>query len=61
MDHSGGLSGILEQVEIGPVVSGEPQRLKANASICSAGDSWSWDGVSFKILHPESDSRWQGE
>ncbi len=60
MDHSGGLSGILEQVEIGPVVSGEPQRLKVNASICSAGDSWSWDGVSFKILHPESDSRWQG-
>jgi competence protein ComEC len=60
MDHSGGLSGILEQVELGPVITGEPQRLDMRANLCSAGDSWNWDGVSFKILHPEPESRWSG-
>ncbi len=60
MDHSGGLSGVLGQVEIGSVQSGEPGRLHVDAALCRAGDHWDWDGVYFKILHPAPDSVWEG-
>lgn len=60
MDHSGGLPGIVENVEIAAVLSGEPHRLQVDAKLCSIGDTWNWDGVNFKILHPEQDSLWKG-
>ncbi len=59
MDHSGGLSGILGRVEIGSVLSGEPERLSVPAALCRAGNSWTWDGVAFRVLHPEADSYWR--
>jgi competence protein ComEC len=58
-DHSGGLSGVLGQLGIASVLSGEPEELNVDANLCRAGESWSWDGVSFRILHPGSDSRWK--
>jgi len=60
MDHSGGLSGVLGQVDIGSIQSGEPGRLSVSAGLCMAGDSWSWDGVDFRILHPAADKAWKG-
>jgi competence protein ComEC len=59
-DHAGGLTGVLGQIDIASVLSGEPNRLEIPAGLCKAGDSWRWDGVSFKILHPEPESRWSG-
>ncbi len=60
LDHSGGLSGILGQVEISSILSGEPGRLHVTTGRCGAGDSWNWDGVSFKVLHPAKDNPWEG-
>ena len=60
MDHSGGLSGVLGQVDIGLIQSGEPGRLNVTAELCRAGDSWNWDGVGFRILHPAADEAWKG-
>jgi competence protein ComEC len=60
MDHSGGLPGLLGKVDIDSILSGEPDRLEINAGLCSSGKTWSWDGVVFKLLHPESDSVWSG-
>lgn len=60
MDHSGGLSGVMGQVEMGPILSGEPQRLGVAAGPCRAGLSWEWDGVYFRILHPAATGTWKG-
>ncbi|MCP4129109.1 MAG: DNA internalization-related competence protein ComEC/Rec2 [Gammaproteobacteria bacterium] len=60
MDHQGGLSGLLDQVEIGSVLSGEPQRIEVKAELCRAGQNWSWDGVRFRMLHPKQHEKWSG-
>ncbi len=60
MDHQGGLSGVLDQVEIGSILSGEPQRIEVEAELCRAGHSWSWDGVEFRMLHPKQHEKWFG-
>jgi len=36
-----------------PVESGQPERLAVPARQCQAGESWQWDGVSFRIVHPQ--------
>jgi competence protein ComEC len=58
-DHSGGLSGVLGQIEIGQILTGEPQYFDIGASLCSSGASWNWDGVGFKVLHPDPGG-WSG-
>lgn len=60
MDHAGGLSGLMGKVKLRSIQSGEPKRLKEKADLCTAGSSWSWDGVGFSILHPASPSPWKG-
>ncbi len=60
MDHRGGLPGVLGQVDISSVLSGEPQRIEVDAGLCRAGHSWSWDGVDFRMLHPKQHKRWSG-
>ncbi len=60
MDHIGGLTGVLGQVEIASILSGEPGRLDVVSGLCRAGYSWEWDGVNFQILHPEPTSPWAG-
>ncbi len=60
MDHAGGLSGVLGQIEIDSIMSGEPLRLDVAAGLCHAGEAWSWDGVDFRVLHPSADGSWRG-
>jgi len=53
-DHAGGLAGLAGRVPTGDILSGEPQELEAvSAELCRSGMEWQWDGVHFRILHPE--------
>jgi competence protein ComEC len=58
MDHAGGASSVLENFEVGMVLSSlaPAHPLLAMAPFsrrCAAGERWNWDGVAFAILHPE--------
>jgi competence protein ComEC len=59
-DHSGGLSQLLaglpvRGISIGPSVSTAP----SGSVRCERGQQWSWDGVSFTVLHPRAHSEAQ--
>ncbi len=60
MDHQGGLTGVLDQVGIDAILSGEPRRVRAKSELCRAGMSWDWDGVNFRLLHPSDPKLWKG-
>jgi competence protein ComEC len=55
-DHAGGLSGLLADLPVTRLLSGEPSALNTpdgiNSEPCRAGTQWRWDGVTFRILHP---------
>ena len=60
-DHSGGALSVLEGVPVSWLLSSLPATHKilqqGVLSIpCAAGQHWVWDGVTFDILHPRSDS-----
>ncbi|MCU7814611.1 MAG: DNA internalization-related competence protein ComEC/Rec2 [Candidatus Thiodiazotropha sp. (ex Rostrolucina anterorostrata)] len=57
-DHAGGYSWLKEALPIGDVLAGEPERTQY-ADACLAGESWSWDGVTFKLLHPQAKDSFQ--
>ena len=60
-DHQGGLAGLIGKIPINEVLSGEPSRIvETTARTCTAGMEWSWDGVTFKILHPNPENNWRG-
>jgi len=51
-DHSGGAAAVAAAWPGIAVESGEPTRLTIPASQCLAGESWNWNGVEFRIVHP---------
>ncbi len=56
-DHTGGALSVLENLEVGRVLSSLPEHHPALAlagapARCLRGDAWEWDGVRFEILHP---------
>ncbi len=53
LDHRGGLKGLLD-VSRGEVLTSEPNRLSLPAKQCMAGQTFEWDGVTFKVLGPLS-------
>ncbi len=57
-DHSGGADEIMDELQVEELMLSEklPQRPEALYRQCVAGDSWNWDGVELKILHPQPDS-----
>ncbi|WP_432377510.1 DNA internalization-related competence protein ComEC/Rec2 [Duganella sp. P38] len=60
-DHAGGALSVLDGVRTGWVLSSlAPNHLIAQAARrhvrCAAGQSWTWDGVRFEILHPAAAS-----
>lgn len=60
-DHSGGALSVLEEMRVSwvasslsltsPIVAAAPDHRR-----CAAGQSWSWDGVRFEMLQPDSAS-----
>lgn len=57
-DHSGGADELMDEMHVVELMLTEelPQRPDARYRECIAGDSWSWDSVEFKILHPQAGS-----
>ena len=51
-DHAGGVAAVAAAWPRIAVESGEPDRLPIPATQCLAGESWDWNGVSFRIVHP---------
>ncbi|MBD2836590.1 DNA internalization-related competence protein ComEC/Rec2 [Pseudomonas sp. JM0905a] len=53
-DHAGGALAVRRGLTVGPVLSGEPERLAPDleAEPCAAGAAWSWDGVDFLVWQP---------
>lgn len=59
-DHSGGMTTVLKQMPVRWLLSSLPQELAFSSNVkrikCFAGQSWTWDGVKFEVLHPGIDS-----
>ena len=56
-DHTGGTASVLRAMPVGWVSSSLPEtqpllQSTNHARRCQDGESWSWDGVQFEILHP---------
>jgi competence protein ComEC len=51
-DHAGGAAAVLAAYPSVPVQSGEPDRVQVAAQQCLAGETWSWNGVVFRMVHP---------
>ncbi|MES2025085.1 MAG: DNA internalization-related competence protein ComEC/Rec2 [Pseudomonadota bacterium] len=61
MDHAGGALSIFKETKVGWVSSSLPMEHPIVGSApahqrCAAGQSWSWDGASFDMLHPTTGS-----
>ena len=59
IDHSGGAASVLENFEVASLLSSLPSGhplpgLARGARRCASGQAWTWDGVRFEILHPQS-------
>ena len=59
IDHSGGAASVLENFDVASMLSSLPAGdpllgLAPGAQRCAAGQNWTWDGVRFEIMHPES-------
>jgi competence protein ComEC len=58
-DHSGGLSSIMQAVDVRKVLAPATDYLGIEqAADCRAGASWEWDNVIFRVLHPVNRSAW---
>ena len=60
-DHAGGLRDVLQDVEVGAVISSIPQEVvHQDSRECHSGQSWEFDDVHLQILHPPRNTRFQG-
>jgi competence protein ComEC len=51
-DHAGGLRGLMDDIEVRRILSGEPEELGVSAEPCRRDMAWRWDGVEFRFLYP---------
>jgi len=53
-DHSGGAKAIIQLLKVKTIYTGaNPRRWQhMEAKRCQSGESWQWDGVDFKFIHP---------
>jgi len=59
-DHIGGFNNILENFEIGEILTSAPEKIKTKTTLCQTGQNWEWDGVSFEILNPNKNNNFKG-
>ena len=61
LDHAGGVQALLANFEVGDVFAGEDLPwIERNIRPCRSGESWTWNGVQFSILHPDADLMREG-
>lgn len=61
IDHAGGARALLSALAVDEVLAGESvASIGAETRACTSGMRWRWDGVLFRILHPEVDAPRQG-
>lgn len=54
-DHIGGVAGLLRHIPARQILTSVPEQLsEMQPHSCLRGQHWRWDGVDFKILHPQS-------
>jgi len=60
-DHIGGAPALGRDFDIDRTISSVPERLEwLRAERCRSGQSWTWDGVRFEIIHPDFGARFRG-
>jgi len=63
-DHSGGIDAVLAGINVQQLMTNEDisnNKITGNALIaCAAGQQWDWEGVTFRILHPENSGERSG-
>ena len=59
-DHIGGANSLLQHYPAERLLTAVPDKLAGNAEPCHQGQTWSWDGVRFSILHPARESTLKG-
>lgn len=62
-DHGGGAASLFKQMPVDRVFTSEPQAFSAapvEPRTCDDGQTWSWDGVEFRMLHPPADDVYRG-
>ena len=54
IDHIGGAASVLEAIKVKQILTSAPQAFAQFPQVtrCEIGQTWQWEGVSFKILHP---------
>ncbi len=55
-DHIGGINNILENFQVGEILSSVPEKIQVKVTNCQAGQQWQWDGILFEILNPDKKS-----
>ena len=53
-DHAGAASQLLARMPVQQILAGEPDRVSVAAARCQMGQHWDWDGVAFRVLHPDN-------
>ena len=54
-DHTGGANSVLNQLNVQQLITSFPFEYEQIPQVlCRSGQRWSWDGVEFAILHPQS-------
>jgi competence protein ComEC len=53
-DHAGGAAAVAAAFPGARRYAGEPEKMVVPMAPCLAGQSWTWDGVRFRVLNPPS-------
>jgi competence protein ComEC len=59
-DHAGGRDAVFTDMTPATVWTSAPHELARDARFCGRGRGWTWDGVSFRFLHPGPDDALTG-
>ena len=59
-DHAGGVEAVTRHFKAGRYLGGGATVLGPDFAPCRRGDSWTWDGVRFEILHPDGGDAFAG-
>jgi len=54
-DHTGGFDGVSGSLSLKTVIAAAGVQHIAGDKRCQDGESWNWDGVQFRFLHPPAD------